>query len=134
METNSINNPHVVGQLITIWQSKFGPVEVPDNVLSALRAAYSEGVLRGVAVTVANAPPAPPQDRRAERLAKFEGDLELAKRLHPEIDFNREVIIKRTRYAIVGFNRNAPKHAFIIEGPQGGTYKCPAAMVVRGQQ
>lgn len=76
---------------------------------------------------------APVVSPRRERLS---ADLELGRQAHPEVDFDKGVKIgpSRSIHKIVGFNRNAPKHAFIVEGPQGGRYKCPLSTILAGQR
>lgn len=108
------------------------------DLMSLLNAVYTDGRLDGAlaaATFIAQKQEAevqqPTESPRSQRLT---ADLEVGKRQHPEVDFDKEVFIKRTPYRIIGFNVNAPKHAFIIEGPQGGRYKCPLSMVLAGQR
>lgn len=103
-------------------------------LMAALNDAYTEGRLDGAlaaATLIANKPQAPAVSPRRERLT---ADLEVGRKQHKDVDFDAPVMIKNTVYKIVGFNRNAPRHAFIIEGPQGGRYKCPVDMIRRGQE
>jgi hypothetical protein len=111
------------------------------NMLAFVMAVYTEGSLDGALSAaqkfvaeqlVANSAPAQPQV--SERRERLTADLEVGRREHPDLDFDKPVFIKRTAYKIVGYNRNAPKHAFIIEGPQGGRYKCPLSMIVAGHK
>lgn len=109
-----------------------------DNIIAALSEAYITGRMDGILVAaqaLGNAQAqagsgAPVDDRRA----RLSADLQHVARDWPGVDLDKQVFIRRTPYRIVGYNRNAPKHAFIIEGPQGGRYKCPGATILDSQR
>jgi hypothetical protein len=108
-------------------------------VKDALVAAYHEGRLDGAmaaarAIATAGVDQQPENRAASPRQQRMTADLELAKQHHPDIDFDKPVYHGRTPHKIVGYNRNAPKHMFIIEGPQGGRYKCPKSLILEGQR
>lgn len=93
-----------------------------DGAMAAAQAMASRGAQAGSGGAV--------DPRRAQQSA----DLALVADRHPEVDLQKPVLIGRTPYKIIGFKAGAPKHAFLIEGPQGGRYKCPVETILKGQR
>lgn len=120
-----------------IW-AKHTSLPMNSEVASAILAIYTEGrmdgalaVAQSIGQQVAQGQGGRPLTPRQEAQA---ADLALVAKRHPEVDLSKPVYIRGTAYKIVGFKAGAPKHAFLIEGPQGGRYKCPVATILQGQK